>query len=120
MAEYKYTPTRPYNNANSHPKNGEVKHEWFSNHYAVVSYSRILTDEEIEKYAIIPTFVLEQMVGKRFQTEFEEIQVEIGESDHFYTQVQTFTDGKEDAVMSYENTDLYKSVKQWKLITDKK
>lgn len=66
--EYKYIVNRPYWNSNSHPESGELRHEFFSNHYAYVWYERELTKEEIKEYDIIPIYIIEGLIGKSFKS----------------------------------------------------
>lgn len=113
MTEFEYTPTRPYWNTNSHPENGEVRHEWFSNHYAKVFYDRELTNEEIEKYQIIPTWQLKEMKGKTYDFYMDGCKIKILEIENFFVLTQGFLDGQSVGEYNQNALEIWKQSRKW-------
>lgn len=118
MAEskgFKYLVTRPYWNSNSHPEEGEVSKEWIISHFCYVYYNRELSEEEIEKYQIIPTYKLERMVGHKY-TFLPFATVKVVEVNQYNVTVVTEDDGFVDTPQSYNAMDIYHWSKDWKQI----
>ena len=111
---FKYLVTRPYWNSNSHPEMGEVGKEWLISHFCYVFYNRELTEEEIEKYQIIPTYLLERMVGKTYSF-MGDAYAKVIKVDGFYVTVQTQSEGIKDTPANYSAMDIFKWSKEWKL-----
>ena len=112
---FKYLVTRPYWNSNSHPEQGEVEKEWLISHFCYVFYDRELTEEEIQKYQIIPTYQLDRMVGKTYFVS-DNAFVKIIKVDGYYVTVQVEDCGIKENETNYPSQDILKWSKEWKIV----
>lgn len=118
MKEFEYTPTRPYWNTNSHPEDGEIRHEWFNTHCAMVFYDRELSKEEIEKYQVIPTHELKKMIGKSYDFNMDGCKLKILKVENFFVLTEGFLDGKKVGEYNQNAMEVWKQSRDWNEIKE--
>ena len=111
---FKYLVSRPYWNSNSHPELGEVEKEWLISHFCYVFYNRELTEEEIQKYQIIPIYQLERMVGKTFS--FMEMCIKVIKVEGYFVTVQWQSEGIKSDGENYPSMNIFNWSKEWKFV----